>query len=385
MVGLATVLMAARLYGSYGVAGALSAANAVAWAIGTAFLAHLVDRHGQRRIMLPTAMLSAASLAGMLVLALVHAPLATLFACTIVSGFTSGSPGAMVRARWNSILPSSSKLHTAYALESTLDEVCFVVGPVLATWLATSVHPVAGLVGPIVFGAGGAMIFYSLRATEPPVIHREVTRREHNRFLLLYPGLATVVGVGMLTGCLFGSIDIATVAATTAWDLVSTAGLILAAMSLGSGIGGLLYGSRGWTSPLWKRFILGVCLLGVLVCSLFLATGALILGICGFVAGFFVAPTFINANALISHLVPQDRLTEGLAWLGTSIGIGVSIGATVSGHIIDLVSYHGGFAFTAGCGLLAAVLALGSWGMLKRITSATTDSSAAPASMPPSA
>jgi len=366
MMGIGTVLMASSLYGSYGVAGGLAAANAIAWAAGTAYLGHLVDRYGQRRIMLPAALISAGSLAAMVLLALFHAPLVTLFACTVVSGLTGGSPGALVRARWNYVLTSPRDLHTAYSLESTLDEVCFVIGPVLATWLATSVHPTAGLVAPVLLGAGGALVFYSLKQTEPKVVTD--TTRSTGRFLLGYPGIVSVIGVGLLMGSIFGSIDVTTVAATTAWNARGTAGLILGAMSLGSAIGGLLYGARGWRSPLWTRFVLGACLLGVTVCSLFFATTPVILGVCGFVAGFTIAPTFINANGLIHRLVPDSRLTEGLAWMGTSLGIGVSIGSTVAGHAIDVYGYHGGFVCAAASGILACLIGLVSIPVLRDIT-----------------
>ncbi|MCL2785326.1 MAG: MFS transporter [Propionibacteriaceae bacterium] len=360
MIGIGTILMASALYDSYGVAGALSAANAIAWAIGTAVLSNMVDRFGQRRIMLPAALISAITLAAMVGFALIHAPLITLFISTILSGFCAGSPGAMVRSRWNYVLSSSHELHTAYSLESTLDEVCFAVGPVLATLLATSVHPAAGLIGPIVFGAGGAMIFYSLRATQPKVIPREPGVRGQSRFILLFPGLASLLGVGLLMGSAFGAIDVSTVAATSAWDRRYLAGVILGIMSLGSATGGLLYGSRAWASPLRKRYTIGVLFFGVAVCTLPFAVTPLLLGVLGFVAGFAIAPTFVNANGLIGHLVPSSRLTEGLAWLGTSIGIGVSFGATVSGQLIDIFGYRAGFCCVAASGLLACAIALAS-------------------------
>ena len=367
MMGIGTVLMASALYGSYGIAGGLAAANAVAWAVGTAYLGHLVDRYGQRRIMLPAALISAGSLAALVLLALFHAPLVTLFVCTIVSGLTGGSPGALVRARWNYVLSSPRDLHTAYSLESTLDELCFVVGPVLATWLATSVHPTAGLVAPVLLGVGGALVFYSLRATEPRVVTAQAGSHSTGRFLLAYPGIVSVIGVGLLMGCIFGSIDVTTVAATTSWNARGTAGLILGVMSLGSATGGLLYGARGWRSPLWTRFVLGACLLGVAVCSVFFATTPVNLGVCGFVSGFAIAPTFINANGLIHQLVPDSRLTEGLAWMGTSVGVGVSIGSTVAGHAIDVYGYHGGFVCAAASGALACLIGLVSIPVLRGI------------------
>ncbi|MDR2930396.1 MAG: hypothetical protein LBV06_05780 [Propionibacteriaceae bacterium] len=367
MVGIGTVLMVSGLYGSYGLAGGLAAANSVAWAVGTAILSHMVDRRGQRVVMLPAALVSAAGLTAMVVCAVAHAPVVTLFIATIVAGFTGGSPGAMVRARWNHILTNSRELHAAYSLESTLDEVTFAVGPVLATWLATAVNPAAGLVGPIILGAGGALVFYSLRSTEPPIIAPEAHQR-HNRFLLAYPGIAPVLGVGLLMGCVFGSIDVTVVAAMTQWSARPQAGIVLAAMSVGSAIGGLLYGSRGWSSPMWRRFAIGICLLGVAVCSFFLVNGPILLGLCGFVAGFAVAPTFINANGLIGRLVPGSRLTEGLAWLGTAIGIGISVGSTMAGHFIDLYDYHAGFLCVVTAGLTGCAVGIIGAPILSKVT-----------------
>lgn len=369
MVGIGIVMMASGLYGQYGLAGGLTASNAIAWAIGTAILSNMVDRFGQRRIMLPAALISSAALAMVVILALVQAPLPWLFVFTILAGFFQGSPGAMVRARWNNVLSSPHDLHTAYSLESTLDELGFIVGPVLATLLATSLHPVAGLVAPVIFFTGGALIFYSLRATEPKVTPRQDRPHTHNQFIVLYAGFFPVLAVGFLMGSVFGSIDVTTVAATSQWGARSMAGIVLGVFSLGSAVGGFLYGTRGWASPLWKRYVLGVCLLGATIWTLMIAPNPLILGAFGVLVGFSVAPTFINANGLIGKLVPGSRLTEGLAWLGTAIGIGVSVGSTVSGLLIDHISPRAGFACSTVSGLLALLVALLSAGQLRDLTS----------------
>ena len=367
MLGIGMVLMVSGLYGRYGLAGGLAAANAVAWAVGTAFLSNLVDRYGQRRIMLPAALVSAATLTGLVTAAVLHAPVGWLFVFSILCGFTFGSPGAMVRARWNYVLSSRDQLHTAFSLESTLDEVTFIVGPVVATYLATHYHPVTGLIGPIILVAGGALVFYSLTSTEPGVAPPGPPAERSNRLILGYPGIIPVLGVGLLMGGLFGSLDVTTVAACTAWGARDKAGLVLAAMSAGSALGGLLYGSRGWASALWKRFVAGTSILGATVLPVLFVGTPFWLGFFGFIAGFSIAPTFVNANGLIGRLVPGRRLTEGLAWLGTSIGIGVSIGSSVSGMMIDRFGYHGGFAAVLISGLAACVLGLASIPVLRRL------------------
>ncbi|HET7725259.1 MAG TPA: MFS transporter [Propionibacteriaceae bacterium] len=370
MMGIGTVLMVSALYGSYGLAGALAAANGVSWAIGTAILSNLVDRYGQRRVMFPAALASALSLGLVVAFALWGLPAWTLFPPAVVSGFTGGSPGALVRARWNYVIVNPAQLHTAYALESTLDELTFVVGPVVAAALSTQVHPAAALVTPIVLCLVGAQLFYSQRATEPPAVPRTQHPTEQrpfwSRLILLVPGVGPVIAVNLLIGCVFGSIDVSVVAAATGWNIRSASGAVLAVFSLASGVAGFVYGSRGWSSPLTRRFLVGVVLLFAFASAMPFVSSILALGLIGALFGATVAPTLINGNTLVGRLVPQGRLTEGLSWMGTGIGIGASLGSSISGAVIDEVGYRGGFVIVLVFAALAALVAVVSSRTLRR-------------------
>ncbi len=372
-MGIGIVLMVSALYGSYGLAGALAAANGVSWAIGTAVLSNLVDRYGQRRVMYPAILISAAALSLVVAFALWGLPAWSLFPPVIVSGVTGGAPGALVRARWNHVITKPEQLHTAYSLESTLDELTFVIGPVAATALSTQVHPAAALIAPIVLGLVGAQLFYSQRATEPPPAPRRDPAVEHPSFLrrliLLVPGVGSVIAVNLLIGCVFGSIDVSVVAAATGWNMRSASGAVLAVFSLASGIAGFYYGSRGWSSPLPKRFLIGVTLLFVFAALLPFVSSIVALGLIGLLVGATVAPTLINGNSLVGRLVPNGRLTEGLSWMGTGIGIGASIGSSVSGGVIDRAGYHGGLITVVVFAALAAIVALASSRTLRRASS----------------
>src|SRR5664279_1856318 len=370
MMGIGTVLMVSALYGSYGLAGALAATNVVSWAIGTAVLSNLVDRYGQRRVMYPAAVISAAALTLVVVFALLGLPAWTLFPPALISGLTGGSPGALVRARWNNVITKPEQLHTAYALESTLDELTFVIGPVAATALSTQVHPAAALIAPVVLGLVGAQLFYSQRATEPPPAPRRDPAADRpallSRLILLVPGVGSVIAVNMLIGCVFGSIDVSVVAAATGWNVRGASGAVLAVFSLASGIAGFFYGARAWSSPLTKRFLVGVVLLFAFSAALPFTNSIVTIGAVGVLVGATVAPTLINGNSLVGRLVPQGRLTEGLSWMGTGIGIGVSIGSSVSGQVIDDAGYHGGLVTVVVFSVLAAVIALASSRTLHR-------------------
>ena len=378
MMGIGLVLMVSALYGSYGLAGALAASNAVAWALGTATLSNLVDRFGQRRVMYPAVIVSASALTLLVVFAVLELPAWTLFPPAIISGATGGAPGALVRARWNHATRDPGLLHTAYSLESTLDEVTFVVGPVLATALSTGVHPAAGLIAPIVLSLVGAHLLYSQRTTEPPVLPRVYVGGERppllKRLILLAPGVGAVVAVNLLIGCVFGSIDVSVVAAATEWGVRETAGVVLAVFSVASGLAGFYYGARHWSSPLVSRFLLGVAAMCAATVTLLAANSIPVLCLIGLLVGVTVAPTLINGNSLIGRLVTRDRLTEGLSWMGTGIGIGVAIGSSTSGVAIDHGGYHGGFIVVAAFGTLAALIALaGRAGLLRALNASSTD------------
>ncbi|MDR1189129.1 MAG: MFS transporter [Bifidobacteriaceae bacterium] len=370
MTGIGTVLMVRAIYGEYALAGLVSAAHMICWAAGSPVIARLVDRYGQRRIMLPTMTASAIAFTGLVIAAACRAPGPVLAIPSALAGLTAGSIGPLVRARWSHVLDDPGKLHTAFSLEGALDEVTFIIGPVLATLLATQVAPTAGLIVPIVLSMAGALVFFAQRRTEPPV--RLPARRlpgaarpRRSGLALLIPGVAPVAGVCLGLGWLFGACDLTVVAAVEAWGSKGSAGLVLAAFSASSALAGLTYGARAWTAPLWRRYVLGTYLL-VLMGSLLLATSPLTLAVCGLVAGLAVGPTLINATALIQRLVPADRLTEGLTWVNTAIGVGVAAGSSLSGGAVDRFGPTAGFLTVAGVGLLVIVTATASAPGLRR-------------------
>ena len=101
--------------------------------------------------------------------------------------------------------------------------------------------------------------------------------------------------------------------------------------------------------------------LAVGVCFFFLVQSLVALAAVMFVAGFAIAPTLINGNGLVQDLVPRERLTEGLTWVGTSLGVGVSVGSSVAGAQIDIHGSHAGFlvvVISAGAAVLATLAAL---------------------------
>lgn len=370
MVGIGIVLMIQQTSGSYGLAGRVSAAYIIAQAVCSPQIAKLVDRKGQSRVMRPMFVVTSLSMLGLILSTALGAPEALLYVFAVLTGASVGSVGSMVRARWSTLLPDPRRLHSAYSFESAVDELCFVIGPMLATILATSVAPTAGLIVPLVAVVFGGFWFLSLRSTEPPVT-LPVEGVKH-RSVLLNPGMLAVIAVFIGMGAVFGATDVATIAFAKEAGHEAMAGVILGVFAAGSLVSGLLYGARHWVSPLWQRFVLGMLALAVGVSLFFFVTSLPVLAAVMFVAGFAISPTLINGNNLVQLLVPPSQLTEGLTWVGTALGVGVSVGTWVAGVRIDADGSHAGFTVVMVAAGIAVLVTLAALTTLRRRTAGAT-------------
>ena len=356
MVGIAIVLVVSTQYGSYSLAGRVSGVLVIASAVTAPQIARLVDRYGQSRAMRPAVAVSAAGLLVLVVATAVHAHPAWLYAGAVLAGCGSNF-GSLVRARWSSVLADEPRLvHTAYSLESALDEVVFIVGPVLATLLATSPLPYLGLVVPLLAVLTGGAWFVAQRRTEPPAgVHAGGHAR---RSVLRMRGVPLLLVLFAGMGVIFAATDVSTVAFATEQGHKGLAGVVLAVLALGSMTAGLLYGARHWRATQVRRFTTGLVLLALGVC-LFLLVGNLVaLAATMFVVGLAISPSIIAGNGLMAELVPPGRLTEGLTWVGTAINVGVSAGAAIAGSRVDAAGSHGGYLLIVAVAAAVVVLTL---------------------------
>jgi MFS family permease len=356
MQTLGTVLLVAATSGSYALAGSVSAALALAEAAFSPLLGRLVDRNGQARVLVVALASHALGLAALVALALAAAPAWTLFPAAAVYGASYPQPGSLVRARWSHVLAGDPLLPTAFSWESVLDEVIFVVGPVLVTALATQVAPAAGLLAAYGFSLVGGVALAAQRHTEPPAHRGDAGTRL--RSVLGRPGVPVLVLVAAALGGVFGSVEVATVAFTAERGQPAAAGVVLALLAAGSMLAGLWYGAVSWRAPVERRYVLGVLALAAATLPLPLAPGVVVLGALAFAGGFAISPALIAGFALLDTLVPASSRTEGLAWFSTGIGIGLAVGSSVAGQVVDAAGGRAALGVTVASGLIAAALVL---------------------------
>jgi MFS family permease len=383
MYGLGTVLLISAGTGRYGLAGSVSAAGSIGGAACAPQFGRLTDRIGQHRVLIPVCLTFALSVAGLSAAVTLHAPDWTLFLCGITGGATMPQTGPMARARWSVLLAGSPRLHTAFSLESVADEVCFVLGPAAVTVLATQVHPAAGVGSAALCALVGSLWFASQRSTEPPVVAgppepagsspgplRPAVRRRR----LAAPGLVVLVPMYLFLGAMFVGVDLSTVAFATHFGHKALAGFILGCYALGSGIGGLWYGSRTWRAPASRRLAVTLPLTVAGVCTFWAMPNLLVLTLVIFLCGMTIAPTLIAGFSLLESTARPGRTTEAMAWLSTGISVGVACGSTAVGFVLDAFGARWGYAFAAAAGVTAALIYLGG---LRRVSASPGAAAAA--------
>lgn len=396
MMGLGIVLALNHIYNNWTIAGTMSAAYVLSQAAVTPLYAKLFDRFGQRKVGVIALSAQVICMLSFATAALFHIPLPILFALAILMGVTQFAFGALVRTRWAYTLKNQSDdtlLNVAYALESGIDEIVFIFGPILAAWLATSVHPVSQLFVPVLASGLGGAWFLSLKNTQPAVVKivqvetapasdedvraalengpyraaedsakngkkpiaknlrdrlslkqlKNTNRKNKPKNVLLYRGIIPLVIMFLVFNMSFSAFDVSVTAAMRAQGLDKLIGLQLALFACGSLVGAVIFGSHKFRGSNWSHLIVFLSLLTVGFILMNINIDRLVLlSIFELLSGLCVSPIFATGNLIVKDTIPEHSLTEGLSWLPTASAVGASLGSMVAGFAIDAWSSHGG-------------------------------------------
>jgi len=352
MMGIGVVTMISQLTGRYGLAGGLSATIALAAAAIGPQISRLVDQYGQRRVLRPATLVALTSAAGLLLTAHFGWPDWLLFVCAAGIGSVP-SLGAMIRARWAALYRGTPQLHTAYSFESVVDEVCFIFGPIISIGLSTAWFPEAGPLLAACFLATGVFWLTAQRATEPEPHPRE---KHGGGTALRARGLQVLVATFVATGTIFGSVDVVTVAFADERGHKAAASIVLALYAAGSCVAGVVFGLLHFKGAPGRRWLLGICAMAVSMIPLLLVGNLPFLAVALFVAGLSIAPTMITTMSLIEEHVPRAHLTEGMTWVSTGLAVGVALGSSVAGWVIDAAGARAGYGVPAVSGAVAVAV-----------------------------
>jgi MFS family permease len=364
MDSLALIFIVVAVSDSYAIAGALSATASVVIAFATPHWSRVADRIGQSAMLVRVIPVKVIAFCMFTVLVLNETPVWTWFVAIIITEAFSVNTGGLVRRRWLHVLsPDKSTtaedeqdrhlVNTAYSFEALMDEVVFILGPIIVTACATTIAPAAGIISGIIFLAVGVPLFVMQKSTEPPATPKRII--DPHPAVIRNKRVQAVVLATTLLGGFFGSIAIVTVAFAEQRGQESKAGLLLAIWAFGSGIAAIINGTIKWKLSSASRFLIFLFALTVLSIPMLFTHSLGWLAVALFFNGFAVAPLVINAYGVAEGAVPPDQITETLTWVVAGMPMGGAIASALSGQIID--RFGSDIAFWVPLGFMIAACA----------------------------
>ena len=323
MLSLAFLIHIEQVYDSYGSAGLVLGAMSIGQAIAGPLTSRLMGRWGMRPVIVATLVVCAGSI---IVMALVTLPIYGLMAIGLVAGLSTPPIQPAVRTIYPKIV-NSRQLTPLFSLDASAQEIIWVLGPVIATFVAIQVSSVAGILLAAAFLVGGGIWFVALPEVGRVRIPR--SRRKLGAVLKRPPVmLSTIVGFMLVAAC--AAVEAGVVAAFGHGS--SDSGWVLGIFAAGSLVGGLALGHAPigpWA--LASRMLIVTVGLGLATLGLnfWWLAGTLLL------AGIGIAPAFAVLFGIVSASVKFSDTAEAYGWVGTGQLMGAAMGSAIAGFMID--------------------------------------------------
>ncbi|GLQ08114.1 MFS transporter [Devosia yakushimensis] len=350
MAPIGIVAMLSQTHGEYWLAGAVSAAYALTNALLAPQISRVVDRLGQARVLAPTTIIAVIAFAVLVLAANQGWPAWTLFAAALGASVMPSFP-AMLRARWSELFRDRPELNTAFAFESAADELVYIAGASLSVGLSVSLFPEAGLVVSTILLALGGFAFIVQRATQP----KTRSGAEASGASAIWQRPVQIITLALIfVGAIFATAEVSVVAITEELGQPGAASLVIGVYAVGSFVVGLIIGALNLKMALERQLAIALSVLAITAIPLLFVDNVPLLAVAVFVSGVAISPTFITAFGLVERRVPAAILTEGITWVVTGIGIGMALGAFLTGWVVDTYGPANGFWVS----VIAAALAL---------------------------
>ncbi len=368
MMSIAIVFVVVAKTDSYALAGTFTAVGALIAAFVAPFWSRAADRYGQSRILTIAAPIHIAALLGFLTAIRLDAPKWSWFLLLMLFEGVFVGTGQMVRRRWSHVLNGDSKLmNTAYSVESLLDEIVFMVGPIITTLCATNIGPYAGVLTAAIFLSVGSIFFISQKETEPTP-HPKVKGIKHRNPIFTVE-VQSIFFPFIFAGASFSATGLIIVGYADQYGAKSQTGLLYAIWALGSLIAAFINGALHWKILAKNRFMVFTLALAIFTLPLLLAAklfpgNFFTLSIALFLNGIFIAPLIVAGYTAAENLVEENQVTETLAWILSGLILGGALPGAITGHIIDTTGAQTAFivpVIAMGISILTLVFYIKVW------------------------
>ena len=346
MLSLAFLLHIEHTSGSYGVAGLVLAALSIGQAIAGPLTSRLMGVLGMRPVILGTMIICTLAIS---TIALFPLGIAGDMAVAFVAGLTMPPIQPAVRTIYPKMV-NSAQLTPLFSLDASAQEIIWVLGPVITTFVSIQIGTVWGIMLAVAFLVGGGIWFL----TSPELGRVRIPRSKRKLGVVLKKPpvlLATIVGFLLVATC--AAIEAGVV--STFGESGTEAGIVLAVFAVGSLVGGLSLGHKP-IGPWALARRMAIVFFGTAIAAVWLNVWWLAITL--FIAGIGIAPALAVMFAIVSSSVRFSDTAEAYGWVGTGQLIGAAVGSALAGFLIDGIGSVGAFVVAAGLALVGFLVPL---------------------------
>lgn len=322
-----TLLLVAAQHAPMAVAGLVLAG----YTLGAAATAPVRGRLADRRGLFPVAAVCAAgytlALLGLLACSLARAPAGLLVAAGAAAGLLTPPLSPGVRSLWG-VHTGAALRQAAFAFDAAVYDLCYLLGPVLASALAAGLVPAAALGVVLVLTVAAVAAVHGRSRPE----HAGRERRDGSLWGPLRSlALRRLLVTAALTNAALAATEVSLTAYARDHHALWASGPLLAGVAAGSITGSLLLGARAPDDGARRlpRLLAGytIGLAGLAAASLYPP----LLGLAAPVAGLCLGPALATLFSATASAAPHGSGTEAQAWINSIMNGGAAAGAALAG------------------------------------------------------
>lgn len=354
-VGLATLLHLRELTGSIAFAASAVGAQLVAMAATAPLLGRLIDRRGPRGVLVATGIASPLAAGTMLAAGPLGLSQPAILAVAVAVGATTPPLASLIRTLWRMRIADPALRRTAFAVDAVIVELAFTIGPLLIALAVATGPPSRALALALVFVAAAVPILFASGMlawwSAPDEGERHLLGPLRNSRLL------QLFSASFMLAMTFGAIEVGYPSFGRATGIDAWGPVLLAVCSLGSAVGGLVFGGLHLASSHARQFALAMVFLAIGMAVHLPISSPWTLAFAAFAAGVLIAPALTLVSVLVSDLAPSQYATEAFTWSGTAIVTGLGAGTALAGALIERFGVASAFVAAVASALGGAALA----------------------------
>ena len=356
MVGFAMVMFLRESLGNFTLAGTAVGIHFIAMAATAPVVGRIIDRHGPRKPLIVTGIVQPLALLAVLASARLGLAFAFVATAAALAGMFASPITTLTRTTWRHRFEREDDRRTAFALDAVMIEVNFTLGPAIVAAILATVGTTYAFAAAIAAVVAALLIFLTSPALR--YFKRDEGVNRHLMGPLTEPRLWIVFGATFGLSVAIGILEVGYPAYATALAMPALAGVLLSVNSLGSALGGAIFGGLQTKVRVERQYAAAMGLMAVPLGLHAVVSAPVAFAVVAFFAGALIAPSIAAQSVLVSRLAPSRYATEAFTWSSTFIVSGLGTGIALGGLLVETTGLRSAFAMGSAVVAAMALLAL---------------------------